>query len=139
MTADGYDAIVVGGGHNGLVAAAYLGRAGLRTIVVERRATVGGAAATSELAPGARVPTLAHTVGRLRPALGRGRGLKGYGLSLVGPDVRSCAPGPDGGAITLWSDVGRTAEGLRARSAADADAYEGFDRLVRALGGFLGE
>ena len=134
-----YDAIVIGGGHNGLVAAAYLGKAGLRTVVLERRPTVGGAAATSELAPGARVPTLAHTVGRLRPSVVRDLDLKRHGLSLVGPEVRAFAPGPDGDAIVLWSDVARTAEGLRARSAADADAYASFDGLVRALSGFLGE
>jgi phytoene dehydrogenase-like protein len=134
-----YDAIVVGGGHNGLVAAAYLGKAGLRTLVLERRPSVGGAAATSELAPGARVPTLAHTVGRLRPSVVRDLDLRRHGLSLVGPDVRAFAPGPDGGAVVLWSDVGRTAEALRARSAADADAYAPFDDLVRSLSGFLGE
>ena len=119
---NGYDAIVIGGGHNGLVAAAYLGKAGLRTVVLERRATVGGAAATSELAPGARVPTLAHTVGRLRPSVVRDLELKRHGLSLVGPEVRAFAPGTDGDGIALWSDVARTAEGLRARSAADAEA-----------------
>ena len=134
-----YDAVVIGGGHNGLVAAAYLGKAGLRTVVLERRMTVGGAAATSELAPGARVPTLAHTVGRLRPSVVRDLDLKRHGLSLVGPEVRAFAPGADGDAIVLWSDVARTAEGLRARSAADADAYASFDGLVRALSGFLGE
>jgi phytoene dehydrogenase-like protein len=134
-----YDAVVIGGGHNGLVAAAYLGKAGLRTVVLEKRPTVGGAAATSELAPGARVPTLAHTVGRLRPSVVRDLDLKRHGLSLVGPEVRAFAPGADGGAIVLWSDVARTAEGLRARSSADADAYASFDGLVRALSGFLGE
>ena len=134
-----YDAVVIGGGHNGLVTAAYLGKAGLRTIVVERRDTVGGAAGTSELAPGARVPTLAHTVGRLRPSVVRDLELKRHGLSLVGPDVRVFAPGPDGDAVVLWGDVARTAEGLRAWSAADADRYVAFDRLVRALSGFLGE
>src|SRR4029453_5019197 len=66
-----YDAIVIGGGHNGLVTAAYLGKAGLRTIVLERRGSLGGAAGTTELAPGVRVPTLAHTVGRLRPSVVR--------------------------------------------------------------------
>ncbi len=134
-----YDAIVIGGGHNGLVTAAYLGKAGLRTVVLERRETLGGAVGTSELAPGARVPTLAHTVGRLRPSVVRDLDLKRHGLSLVGPDVRVFAPGPDGSAVVLWGDVARTAEGLRARSAADADAYPGFDHLVRSLSGFLGE
>lgn len=139
MSSNRYDAIVVGGGHNGLVAAAYLARAGLRTVVLERREVVGGAAATSELAPGARVPTLAHTVGRLRPSVIRELGLKGHGLSLVGPDVRAFAPSQDGTSVVLWGDVARTAAGLDRRSAVDADRYAGFDRLVRSLGGFLAE
>ena len=134
-----YDAIVIGGGHNGLVGAAYLGKAGLRTVVLERRGSLGGAAGTSELAPGARVPTVAHTVGRLRPSIVRDLDLKRHRLSLVGPDVRAFAPGPDGDAVVLWGDPARTAEGLRARSTADADRYAPFDRLVRSLSGFLGE
>lgn len=139
MTTETYDAIVIGGGHNGLVAAAYLGRAGLRTLVLERRETLGGATATSELAPGARVPTLAHTVGRLRPSVVRDLDLKRHGLSLIGPDVRVFAPGADGDAIVLRADPHATVDGLRARSAHDADAYLAFDRLVRSLAGFLGE
>jgi len=138
-TTDRYDAIVIGGGHNGLVTAAYLAKAGLRTVVLERRDTVGGAIGTTELAPGARVPTLAHTVGRLRPSVVRDLDLKRHGLSLVGPDVRAFAPGPGGDAIVLWGDAARTAEGLRARSVADADRYVDFDRLVRSLSGFLGD
>ena len=86
--------------------------------MLERRETVGGAAATSELAPGARVPTLAHTVGRLRPSVVRELGLRRHGLSLIGPDVRAFAPDLDGGAVVLWADVERTAAGLRAVSAA---------------------
>jgi phytoene dehydrogenase-like protein len=131
-----YDAIVIGGGHNGLITAAYLGKAGLRTVLVERRAALGGATGTSELAPGARVPTLAHTVGRLRPSVVRDLDLKRHGLSLVGPEVRVFAPGPDGDAVVLWGDAARTAEGLRARSADDAGQYAAFDRLVRSLAGF---
>jgi len=134
-----YDAVVIGGGHNALVTAAYLGKAGIRTLVLERRATVGGAAETSELAPGVRVPTLAHTVGRLRPSIVRDLDLKAHRLSMVGPDVRVFAPGMDGRAIVLWGDNERTAAGLRDRSAHDADAYAGFDRLVRSLSGFLAE
>ena len=134
-----YDAIVIGGGHNGLATAAYLGKAGLRTVVLERRDTLGGATGTSELAPGARVPTLAHTVGRLRPSVVRDLDLKRHGLSLVGPEVRAFAPGLDGDAVVLWGDAARTAEGLRAHSAADAGRYAAFDRLVRSLSAFLGD
>ncbi|MEO8571608.1 MAG: NAD(P)/FAD-dependent oxidoreductase [Chloroflexota bacterium] len=137
--ANHYDAIVIGGGHNGLVTAVYLGKAGLRTVVLERRETLGGAARTSEIAPGARVPTLAHTVGRLRPSVVRDLDLKRHGLSLVGPEVRAFAPGADGRAVVLWGDAAQTAEGLRARSATDADRYPAFDRLVRSLAGFLGD
>jgi phytoene dehydrogenase-like protein len=134
-----YDAIVIGAGHNALVTAAYLGRAGLRTLVVERRERVGGAADTSELAPGAFVPTLAHTVGRLRPTVVRDLQLKRHGLSLLAPEVRVFAPSPDGSAVTLFGDVTATADGLLATSTKDADAYAGFDRRVRALGRFLAD
>jgi len=134
-----WDAVVIGGGHNALVAAAYLARGGLRTLVLERRERIGGAADTSELGPGTRVPTLAHTVGRLRPSIQRDLGLGRHGLSLIAPEVRVFAPRADGGAITLWSDTAATVEGLRAGSGADAAAYAMFDRRVRAFGRFLDE
>jgi phytoene dehydrogenase-like protein len=134
-----WDAVVIGGGHNGLVTAAYLGRAGMRTLVVERRGRLGGAADTSEIAPGMRVPTLAHTVGRLRPSVVRELGLRAHGLTLLGPDVRVFAPSPDGTAITLWSDVAATAEGLRGHSPHDAAGYAAYDGLVRSLGRFLAD
>ena len=134
-----WDAVVLGGGHNGLVTAAYLGLAGLRTLVLERRERVGGAADTTELARGARVPTLAHTVGRLRPSVVRELDLRSHGLSLIAPDIRVFAPQVDGRAVTLWSDPDRTAEALRDLSSADAGRYVEFDRLVRSLGRFLGE
>jgi phytoene dehydrogenase-like protein len=134
-----WDAVVIGAGHNALVTAAYLGKAGLRTLVLERRDRVGGAADTSRLAKGVRVPTLAHTVGRLRPSVQRDLDLKGHGLSLVAPDVRVFAPAADGTAITLWSDVARTTRALRDRSEADAENYPAFDRQVRALGRFMDE
>jgi phytoene dehydrogenase-like protein len=134
-----WDAVVIGGGHNALVAAAYLARGGQRTLVVECRERLGGAADTSELGPGIRVPTLAHTVGRLRRSIQRDLALGRHGLSLIAPKVRVFAPRPDGGAVTLWSDVSATVEGLRAVSAADAAAYPTFDRRVRVLGRFLDE
>jgi phytoene dehydrogenase-like protein len=136
--AEGWDAVVVGGGHNALVAAAYLGRAGLRTLVLERRDRVGGAAVTSDLG-GVRVPTLAHTVGRMRASIVRDLDLGSHGLSLMAPDVRVFAPQDRKRAITLWADTDRTAAGLRAWSERDASRYADFDRLVRSIGRFLAE
>jgi phytoene dehydrogenase-like protein len=134
-----WDVVVIGAGHNALVTAAYLAKGGLKTLILERRDRVGGAADTSELAKGIRVPTLAHTVGRLRPSIQKELGLSGHGLKLVAPDVRVFAPQVDGTAITLWSDVARTAAGLHARNGNDADAYGPFDARIRAIGRFLDE
>jgi phytoene dehydrogenase-like protein len=134
-----WDALVVGGGHNGLVAAAYLARAGLSTLVLEGRERVGGIADTHELKPGVRVPAVAQTVGRLKPSVARDLGLRGHGLRLIAPEVRVFAPAPDGSAVTLYDDVQQTADGLRAISGHDAANYAPFDRLVRSLGRFLAE
>ncbi len=134
-----WDAVVIGAGHNGLVAAAYLARAGLSVLVLERRERVGGIADTVTVAPGARVPAVAHTIGQFKPSVVRDLGLRAHGLTFVAPDVRVFAPAPDGSAITLYDDVARTADGLRARSGHDAASYAGFDRLVRTLGKFLAE
>ncbi len=133
----GWDAAVIGGGHNALVAAAYLARGGLRTIVLERRERLGGASDTAELARHIRVPALAHTVGRLRPSIQRDLRLSSHGLSLVAPDVRVFAPSPEGGAVVLWADPARTAAGLSDRVAGDGEGYLAFDRRVRELGRFL--
>ena len=132
------DVIVVGGGHNALVTAAYLAKAGRRTLVLERRDHVGGAAETAEL-DGVRVPRLADTVGRIRPSVVKDLDLRSHGLRLAAPDVRVFAPQPDGRAITLWSEQARTVAGLRDWSGHDADSYPDFDRLVRSLGRFLAE
>ena len=133
----GWDAIVVGGGHNGLVCAAYLARAGLRTLIVERRGSAGGAVATAELVPGACVPLLAHTVGRLRGSIARELRLARHGLRLVQPAARVTSLRPDGPSITLWGDPRRTAESLAAISAPDAARWVTFDAEIRALAGVL--
>jgi phytoene dehydrogenase-like protein len=128
---------VVGGGHNGLVCAGYLARAGLRTVVIERRETVGGALASWEPTPGTRVPAAAHTIGRLRASIVHDLGLRSRGLVPVRPSVRAFVPQSEGQGLALWTDVGRTAEGLERWSPADALAYPRFDRKVRALGSLL--
>lgn len=132
-----YDAVVLGGGHNALTAAAYLARAGRSVLVVERRERLGGAADTAVLASGVRIPAVAHTVGRLRATVVRELGLRGHGLELLAPDVRAFAPQPDGRSVALWRDRAPTVASLRAWSDADADAYGAFDAHVRALARFL--
>ena len=132
-----FDAIVVGGGHNGLVCAALLAGAGMRTLLLEARDTLGGPAETRELWPGVRVPAGAHSVGRFSPAVARRLDLKAHGLSLVSPAVRVFAP--ESG-LTLWADPARTLPELRDRfGAAEADAYERFDGQLRDLGRIVGE
>lgn len=132
-----FDAIIVGGGHNGLVCAGYLARAGMRVVLLERSDRLGGAIGTSELAPGVRVPTLAHTVGRLRASVARDLRLRDYRLRLVQPDARVAAVRADGPALTLWGDAARTAADLGAHSRHDAAAYEAFDAQSRRLSGLL--
>jgi len=133
-----YDAIVVGAGHNGLVTAGYLAKAGLRTLVLERRTRAGGLLAAEEVAPGVRAPVAADGVGGLRAAVVRELGLISYGLHTIEPDVAAFAPSADGDGLTLWRDPTRTATELRRRSRArDADAFVAFDRKVRSLAAFV--
>jgi phytoene dehydrogenase-like protein len=137
--ATAHDVVVLGGGHNGLTAAAYLARAGRSVLVLERRDRVGGAADTATLG-GARVPAVAHTVGRLRPSIVRELGLRAHGLELIAPDVRVFAPRPDRPSLALWRDTARSVESLRAADLpADADAYPIFDARVRGLSAFLAD
>ena len=133
-----YDAIVVGAGHNGLVTAGYLAKAGLRTLVLERRDRAGGLLAAEEVAPGVRAPVAADGVGGLRAAVVRDLGLTSHGLSTIEPDVAAFAPSADGEGLTLWRDPTKTATELRQRAQPrDADAFVAFDRKVRSLAAFV--
>jgi phytoene dehydrogenase-like protein len=132
-----YDAIVIGAGHNGLVAGAYLAKAGQRVVVLERRERTGGILDTVEVAPGVKAPGIVHTVGRLRRSVIEDLALARHGLALIDSPVRVFAPQPERSPVTLWVDGARTADELRTNSAHDADAYGAFDRRVRALASFL--
>lgn len=131
-----YDAVIVGAGHNGLVTAAYLARAGLRTLVVERRSRAGGPLATEEIAPGVRAP-VADSVGGLLAGVVRDLQLGSHGFRAIEPDVAAFAPSADGPGITLWRDPVRTAKELAMRRQRDAEAFADFDRKVRSLVRFL--
>jgi phytoene dehydrogenase-like protein len=132
-----YDAVVVGAGHNGLVCAAYLAKAGMKVVVLERSEEVGGGARTAEIAPGFRVPALLHDAGHLRRSVVGDLRLESHGLRLLPAEVPAFAPDPDGGGIALHPDPQRTAEELKTRSPHDAEAYVGFDRRIRSMASFL--
>src|SRR5215470_15178032 len=118
-----YDAIVVGAGHNGLTAAAYLARAGLSTLVLERRAIVGGACVTEEIAPGCRASTTSYIASMLRPEVIRDLGLAERGLKMVPCDPAVQVAFPDGRVVSWWADRDRVVAELRKISPRDADTF----------------
>lgn len=131
-----YDAIVIGGGHNGLVNGAYLAKSGLRTLILERRHLVGGAAITEELMPGFHFTTFSYAVSLLRPDIIHELDLVKHGyFPLLMP--HSFAPADDGGHITLSKDRNLTIQEISRHSRRDADAYDqyGHDmaQIVQAL------
>jgi phytoene dehydrogenase-like protein len=132
-----YDAVVVGAGHNGLVTAGYLARAGLRVVVVERAEEVGGLTRTLDLAPGYRAPGPIHAVGGLRRSVIRDLGLSSHGVRLVRPEVAAFAPDPEGGGIALSRDPHRASEEIKARSPRDAEGFLTLDRRIRSVSSFL--
>jgi phytoene dehydrogenase-like protein len=125
-----YDAIVIGGGHNGLTCAAYLGMAGLSVKVLERRSVVGGAAVTEEFHPGFRNSVAAYTVSLLNPKIIRDLDLPGFGLSIVPRRAQNFLPAPDGRYL-LSGDGGLKTE-IAKFSKTDAARFDAFDRGLDA-------
>jgi phytoene dehydrogenase-like protein len=132
-----YDTIIIGGGHNGLVAACYLAKAGLKTLVLERREAVGGGAATEEIHPGFRCSTLAHAAGPLFPDVVRDLKLARHGLEAINPEVRVLALDLGGRALTIYNDETRTATDLEKLSPHDAKSYPEFAASFRRIGHVL--
>lgn len=130
-----YDAVVIGGGHNGLVSAAYLARAGLRTLVLERRHVLGGAAVTEEVVPGFRFSVASYVVSLLRPEIIRELDLPGHGLRIL-PLDGTLTPLDDD---YLWrtDDHAQTMRELRRWSAADAEAYAEYGLLMVEMARFI--
>ena len=129
-----YDALVVGGGHNGLVSAAYLAKAGLSVCVLESRHLLGGAAVTEELFPGFKYSRASYLAGLLRPAIIRELELERHGFRYLVRDPSSFTPTLDGRSLLLGSDEAANARSLSQFSARDAEAlprYEAFLARVR--------
>ena len=130
-----YDSIVVGGGHNGLTAAAYLARAGRKVLVLERRHLVGGAAVTEEIYPGFKYTVCSYVVSLLRPWIIRDLNLTQHGLRLV-PLECSYTPQPDGPGLCRWADPDKNRQEIRRLSKRDADNYPEFGKLMSKLARF---
>ena len=132
-----YDAIIVGGGHNGLTAAAYLARAGLSTLVLERREIVGGCCVTEEIAPGCRVSTTSYIASMLRPEVIAELGLAEYGLRMIACDPAIQVAFPDGQVVPWWVDRERAKAEFGKISRKDAARFAEVDDRLKKLARYL--
>ncbi|MFQ5489955.1 MAG: phytoene desaturase family protein [Phycisphaerae bacterium] len=131
-----YDAIIIGGGHNGLVCAAYLARAGRKVLVLERRHVLGGAAVTEELYPGFKFSVCSYVVSLFRPHIIRELELARYGLEMI-PLECSFLPLPDGDSLCRWADCHRTRREIARFSAKDAETYPEFGLAMTKMSHFV--
>ncbi len=131
-----YDVIVIGGGHNGLIHAAYLAQAGCRVLVLERRHIVGGAAVTEEIVPGFRFSVASYVVSLLRPEIIRELNLHRHGLEIL-PLDGTFTPLPDGDYLWRRGDPEQTRREIARHSIRDAEAYPGYGEAMARMGRFV--
>src|SRR3954463_4754047 len=131
-----YDVIVIGGGHNGLVNAAYLARAGRKVLVIERRHVLGGAAVTEEVFPGFKYSVCSYVVSLLRPEIIRELDLPRHGLEIL-PLDGTFTPMPDGNYLWRVNDHARTRREIARHSRLDAEAYEEYGKAMVEMGRFV--
>jgi len=132
-----YDAIVIGAGHNGLTAAAYLAGAGLSTLVLERREIVGGCCVTEEIAPGCRVSTTSYIASMLRPEVISELRLADFGLRMIPCDPAIQVPFPDGRVVPWWTDRERARQEFAKISGKDAERFVQVDDQLKKLARYL--
>jgi phytoene dehydrogenase-like protein len=137
--ADKRDVVIIGGGHNGLVTAFYLAKAGFKPLVLERRAQTGGAAITDEFHPGFRCSTLSHSAGPIRPEIVVEMQLAQHGLKLISPEASVTSLSPEGRALTLYHDPYKSAKEIAAFSQKDADNYPALQESLRKMGGVIAD
>jgi phytoene dehydrogenase-like protein len=133
------DVVIIGGGHNGLVTAFYLAKAGFKPLVLERNAQVGGAAITDEFHPGFRCSTLAHSAGPILPSIVRDLQLEQHGLRLITPDICVTALSPDGRALSLYRDTAKSVQEIAAFSQKDATKYPEFEKSLGKISSVIAE
>lgn len=137
MAAKPYDVVIIGAGHNGLVAAAYLARASLKVLVLERRHVLGGACVTEEVWPGFRVNTAAYLCGLLQPKIIRDLDLGRFGYQILPKDPAFFSPFPDGRHLFVWRDEGATSREIARYSSHDASRYPEYEAFLARIAAFV--
>src|SRR5256885_16095420 len=132
-----YDAIIIGAGHNGLVTAAYLARAGRKVLVLERRELVGGCVVTEELWPGFKVSTASYVNSLFRPEIIRDLELKRHGFAMLPRSPSSFTPLPDGRYLLMGPDKEMTRREVSKFSKKDAETLPRFEAMLERIAGFL--